>query len=102
MTVHITSLNGMAMNSVAQLAQQMVVKFAKQLGMNEFGIYTYHWKEESDQARSTRFDGIIASLSASDTVIIQSPSWIASEWDQAFINHISIYPNVKKSSLSMT
>lgn len=42
MTVHITNINGMAMNSVAQNAQNMVVDFAKQLGMNEFGIYVYH------------------------------------------------------------
>ena len=41
MTVHITNINGMAMNSVAQNAQNMVVDFAKQLGMNEFGIYVY-------------------------------------------------------------
>ncbi len=32
MTVHITNINGMAMNSVAQNAQNMVVDFAKQLG----------------------------------------------------------------------
>lgn len=96
MTVHITNINGMAMNSVAQNAQNMVVDFAKQLGMNEFGIYVYHWTEEPLQARSTRFDGIIASLNGGDTVIFQSPSWIAIEWDQALIDHINLYPNIKK------
>lgn len=97
MTVYITSLNGMAMNSVAQVAQQMVAKIVThELGMTELGIYTYRWPEESLQERSARFDGIIASLSGGDTVIIQSPSWISVEWDQAFIDHINIYPDIKK------
>lgn len=51
MTVHITNINGMAINSVAQNAQNMVVDFAKQLGMNEFGIYIIgkrnHYKQEA-------------------------------------------------------
>lgn len=96
MTVHITNLNGMSLNSVAQNAQNMVVDQARQLGMNEFGIYLYHWNEEPQQAKTTRFDGIIASLNPGDTVIIQSPSWIAIEWDQDLLEHINLYPDVKK------
>ena len=91
MTVHITNINGMAINSVAQNAQNMVVDFAKQLGMNEFGIYVYHWKEEPLQARSTRFDGIIASLNGGDTVIFFFFFWIAIEWVLALINYFNFY-----------
>ena len=71
MTVHITNLYGMAMNSVAQLAQQMVAKIGVQMGMNELGIYAYHWKEAPDQAKSTRFEDIISFLSVCDIVILQ-------------------------------
>lgn len=97
MTVHITDLHGMAYFSVAQIAQNMVTKIAtNELNFDPFTIYFYAWKDEPVDVISARFDGIIAALQDGDTVVIQSPSWNTIEWDQKFIDRISIYRNIKK------
>ena len=97
MTVHITKIYNVWNAGVAQTAQHMVAKIAcQELGMNEFGLFHYEWNDEPTDVLNARFDGIIASLNAGDTVIIQSPSWNRLEWDQAFIDHINLYPDIKK------
>ena len=97
MSIYITNLKGFGQNSVAELAQQMVAKIGCQsLGMTELGIEFYDASKESYPERIARFKGILASLNDGDTIIIQSPSWIAIEWDQAFSDYIDNYSNIKK------
>ena len=82
MSVYITNLKGFGQNSVAELAQQMVARIGCQnLGMTELGIKFFNWSTESPEERNAHFAGIVASLSPNDTVILQSPTWIAIEWD---------------------
>ena len=89
MSVYITNLKGFGQNSVAELAQQMVARIGCQnLGMTELGIKFFNWSTESPEERNAHFAGIVASLSPNDTVILQSPTWIAIEWDEGLLDYI--------------
>lgn len=97
MDVHITDLYGMNPKSTARISQNMVAKIGRNsFHFDTFSIFDYHLPNESENALNSRFDGIIASLKDNDTVIIQSPSWISTEWDDKFINHLNLYRNIKK------
>ena len=98
MSIYITNLRGFGQNSVAEMAQQMVAKIGcQELGMTELGLEFYQCQNESYEERIARFKGILASFSNGDTIIVQSPSWIAIEWDQALIDYIdSSYSDIKK------
>ena len=57
---------------------------------------SFNWSTESLEERNARFAGIAASLSSEDTVIFQSPTWIAIEWDNGLIDYIKQqYPRIK-------
>lgn len=87
----------MGFRSVAQLAQNKMAKIAcNDLGFKETALYFYDSKGETTKERNIRFDGILASLQYSDTMIFQSPSWNAIEWDQEFLDKVSLFQGVKK------
>lgn len=97
MTVHITDINNMAYDSVAQIAQNMVADIAtRDLNFNRLSIFDYRWFDEPKDVRNSRFDGILAGFHFDDTIIIQSPTWNSIEWDQQFMDHLAPYRGIKK------
>lgn len=97
MKVHITNLYGMAYNSVAQISQQMVARIGvENFNFNELGIYSYYDANESEEALSSRYDGILASVGANDVIIFQTPTWNTNEWEVGLFNRTFVYENVKR------
>lgn len=92
----ITNLYGMAYSSIAQVAQQMSAEIAKNLGFDELSIYFYNYPDEPAEQRSSRFDGILAKLGYGDIVIFQTPTWISIDWDEQFMQRVSVYQGIKK------
>lgn len=95
MKIHITNLYGQAGNSVAMLAQQMVTAYARELGFHEIGIYAYPIDTDSPTELSKRIDGMLAALSMGDIVIVQSPSWNTTAFDNYFIDKLRGYAGIK-------
>lgn len=95
MRTHITNLYGQSSESTAMISQNMTAQVARELGMNELGIYNYPITVDSPGELSTRLDGIIASVSAEDIVILQLPTWNSLEFEQALVNKLKSYRNVK-------
>lgn len=89
MKAFITCINGLT--SIAGYAQAMVSNIAHQLGFKNMGVYYYDSSEESDQSLSSRYDGIIASISAGDIVFFQHPTWHPLKFEEGLINRIKAY-----------
>lgn len=95
MRTHITNLYGQSSESTAMISQNMTAQVARELGINELGIYNYPVTVDSTGELSTRLDGIIASVSAEDIVILQLPTWNSLGFEQALVNKLKSYRNVK-------
>lgn len=89
MKVFITCINGLM--SAAQYAQVMVSDIAHQLGFKNMGIFYYNSREESEESLSSRYDGIIASISPGDIVFFQHPTWHPLKFEEGLINRIKAY-----------
>lgn len=95
MKVHITNIYGLG--GTAGKAQHAVADIAKKnLKFNELGIYHYAVDSDSSEMLRTRIDGIIASVSHGDVVIFQSPTWNSFYFDEALLNQLNAYRDLKK------
>lgn len=95
MRVHITNVYGAigtwikAQNAVADIAKN-------DLHYNELGIYHYPVKVDTSETLRVRLDGILASVSLKDVVIIQSPTWNDFEFDERLMRLLNAYEGLKK------
>lgn len=89
MKVFITCTNGLG--GTAQHAQEMVSDIAHRLGFRNMGIYLYDSREESAESLSSRYDGIIASISPGDIVFFQHPTWHPLKFEEGLIGRIKAY-----------
>ncbi|EHN59936.1 sugar transferase [Oenococcus kitaharae] len=95
MKFHITNLYGQSQASTAQIAQNMVAKQAEQLGFKEIGIYSYPIRSDHGQEMSKRIDGMLASVSYGDLVVMQIPSWNGVEFEEAMARKLRAYQGLK-------
>lgn len=95
MRTHITNLYGHSPNSIAMIAQNTVADIARQLGFREIGIYSYPVQTDTASELRKRMDGMFASVGNNDIVIVQSPSWNSTEFDEIFVNRLKLYHNIK-------
>ncbi len=95
MKVHITNLYGVT--GIGLKAQQAAADIAKKdLQYQELGIYYYPVDSDSPDMLRTRLDGILASVSPGDIVIIQSPTWNDIRFDESLLNRMNRYSGLKK------
>lgn len=89
MKVFITCMN--RLGGAAGHAQEMVSDIAHRLGFRNMGIFLYNSSKESAQSLSSRYDGIIASISPGDIVFFQHPTWHQLKFEEGLINRIKAY-----------
>lgn len=95
MKVHITNVYG-AIGTWAK-AQNEVARIARDgLRYQELGIYHYSLKVDTPDTLRARLDGILASVSFHDVVVIQSPMWNDFAFDERLMRLLSAYPGLKK------
>lgn len=92
----ITNLYGLSADSTALIAQNMVARYAEQLGFKELGIYRYDISTDSSEMLRTRLDGIFASVHNNDTIVFQLPTWNGIEFDERLVRQSMLYSGVKK------
>jgi glycosyltransferase involved in cell wall biosynthesis len=93
--VHITNIYGVT--GIGLKAQQAAADIAKkELKYQELGIYYYPIDSDSPDMLRTRLDGILASVSPGDIVIIQSPTWNDIRFDESLLNRMNRYSGLKK------
>lgn len=93
MRVHMTNIYNMG--GAALQSQKKTYEIAKQLGINELGVFYYDYGDEPENELNSRLDGVLASVWHNDIVFIQSPIWNGVRWERTLISKLRRYVNIR-------
>lgn len=93
MGFHISKINGLI--SANATRQSIVAQIANDLRFKELGIYYLPETADDDNELSHRIDGIIASLSADDTIVLQYPTSNGKRFEEMLMNKMQAYRNLR-------
>lgn len=88
MKKYITNLYGQSPQSTAMAAQNMITNIAKTMGYKEISIEAYPVREDTQEEKLKRIEGILAPVSQDSMAIAQMPSWNGIAFDQYFLESL--------------
>ncbi|WP_285121198.1 sugar transferase [Lactococcus petauri] len=88
MKKYITNLYGQSPQSTAMAAQNMITDIAKTMGYKEISIEAYPVREDTQEEKLKRIEGILAPVSQDSMAIAQMPSWNGIAFDQYFLESL--------------
>lgn len=88
MKKYITNLYGQSPQSTAMAAQNMITDIAKTMGYKEISIEAYPVREDTQEEKLKRIEGILAPVSNDSMAIAQMPSWNGIAFDQYFLESL--------------
>lgn len=101
MSVYITQLHGMNAGTATQ-AINMVADLGKELGFQSLSMFAYPVRSDSDSELSKRLDGVLASFSYNDILIIQIPTWMDDvKYEERLLDKVDLYRQVSNTKIIM-
>lgn len=88
MKKYITNLYGQSPQSTAMAAQNMITDIAKTMDYKEISIEAYPVREDTQEEKLKRIEGILAPVSNDSMAIAQMPSWNGIAFDQYFLESL--------------
>lgn len=101
MTVYITELHGMD-NGTATNAINQVAKLGGELGFQPMSMFAYPVNSDSDSELSKRLDGILASFTYNDILILQVPTWMDDmKYEMRLLDKVDLFRQVSNTKIIM-
>ena len=91
MKVHISNIYGFIKDKKLAGLQRYIAEMGRELHFLEMGIYCFDTSSDTYEEMGKRIDGIIASIEASDVVVLQLPTGNGLQFERRLINKIKVY-----------